>query len=655
MSAFRWIVASAILGMAADAMSADQVVVSYHEDLRNLSVQVHGGKGKFNNSSAADLTFEAFGRTFDLQLEHNDRLLSASAEAQLAPGVYVYRGRVAGSADSWARIVVANGIPRGLIWDGGELFAVEAPGDSAVEATAAKIYRLADMSISAGTMSCGMAGAASNGATMFKAMAGDLGGAITRGPGAVSQIDIGAIGDFEFTSSMGAGADAAILTRLNNVDGIFSQQLGVQLVVQELETFDVAADPFSDTTDASMLLDELGQYRFNTPAQSAQGLTHLYTGKDLDTSTVGIAYTGALCSSMFGAGLSEGRNGATTDSLIAAHEIGHNFGAPHDGVVGSACESEPQTFIMAPSINGSNQFSPCSIAEMQPHIAGASCIFPLPSVDPSVTFNGPPPVALVGNSASITFDAPNLGTQDATNVTVDITVPNIVSLISAASTAGTCTSGAGSVSCPLGTVTGMSTPLVTVTTMTTATGTGTFDATLTADADDDLTNNQASVQLTIDPAVELLINQPAGQTVMVDESVTVNVTLENQALLDASNVTLTTVLASGLRPDTATWTLGSCSIAAQQIICTGAAFTGLSSATFTLGATATSSGQKNVSMTVDSVEADRNTSNNSVSGTVTVNTPGGSNDDSSGPGAGGPVLLWLLGVVLLIRHRTRHV
>ena len=63
---------------------------------------------------------------------------------------------------------------------------------------------------------------------------------------------------------------------------------------------------------------------------------------------MGVAYSSALCSTRFGAGLSEGNAGAMFDSLVAAHEIGHNFGAPHDGKAGSACESEMGDFIMAP-------------------------------------------------------------------------------------------------------------------------------------------------------------------------------------------------------------------------------------------------------------------------------------------------------------------
>ena len=36
--------------------------------------------------------------------------------------------------------------------------------------------------------------------------------------------------------------------------------------------------------------------------------------------------------------------------------------------------STPQTFLMAPRLNGSDTFSACSIAQMQPTVNNASCL-----------------------------------------------------------------------------------------------------------------------------------------------------------------------------------------------------------------------------------------------------------------------------------------
>ena len=59
--------------------------------------------------------------------------LHAAIQSEVAQAeVEVYRGQLANNPQSWARIVVFNGMPRGMIWDGVEMYAIEAPGDSAL-------------------------------------------------------------------------------------------------------------------------------------------------------------------------------------------------------------------------------------------------------------------------------------------------------------------------------------------------------------------------------------------------------------------------------------------------------------------------------------------------------------------------------------------
>ena len=115
--------------------------------------------------SAAPLvmSFDALGRRFDLELEPNSRLVSVARQNPLLDGVDIYRGELAGRPGSWARIVVSNGMPSGLFWDGNEMYAIEAPGDSIVQSNGSVIYRLADAQIAPGSMSCGSASMATTG------------------------------------------------------------------------------------------------------------------------------------------------------------------------------------------------------------------------------------------------------------------------------------------------------------------------------------------------------------------------------------------------------------------------------------------------------------------------------------------------------------
>lgn len=501
MQAPRLITALVLAGVlpAAHVAGAADVVVSHYEPLRFLD---RGSPDtvlaqKPAPGTPSRLRFDALGQIFELELEPNDRLLPHRRPDERNPRVALYRGRLADNAASWARITVYEGLPRGLIWDGSELYAIEAPGDSLLAESGPVIYRLSDTWVPPGVMSCAADGG--NGATLYKALIAELGSKVAQAQaqGASLQLSLGAVGDYEFSQDFILGPEAAILTRLNNVDGYYSDQLGVQLSVDELVVFTDPADPFSDTLVASDLLAELGSYRDATPAQRAQGLTHLYTGRNLDTTTVGIAYTDALCSRRFGAGLSEARRGVTTDSLIAAHEIGHNFGAPHDNEAGSACEAEPPDFLMAPSVNGSSQFSQCSIAQIQPNIDAASCIVVLVDTDMSIGLSGPAPSPPPGGNATITFIVGNQGTETATTVAVDVSIPNNFGFVSAGASAGSCMEVAGGVLCQLGDVAGGSNSTVTVTAVAPGAGSGTFVASVSADVDTVRGNNSVNATVTV--------------------------------------------------------------------------------------------------------------------------------------------------------------
>ncbi|MEP2651268.1 MAG: putative Ig domain-containing protein, partial [Paraglaciecola sp.] len=84
-------------------------------------------------------------------------------------------------------------------------------------------------------------------------------------------------------------------------------------------------------------------------------------------------------------------------SLIAAHEFGHNFSAPHDNENGSACAAAPGTYLMNPTINGNDQFSDCSLSIIQPIVDGASCI-----VDVTPVTNTPPAITSRASTAATT-------------------------------------------------------------------------------------------------------------------------------------------------------------------------------------------------------------------------------------------------------------
>jgi len=612
--------------------------VQYFESLQRVEIE------------STTLHFSAFSRSFDIELQVNGRLSSSVLQAGLEGRVAAYQGRLVNNSDSWVRIVIADGHPRGLIWDGSEMYAIEAP--SVANGTAV-IFRVADLTIEPGTMQCGDVGYVANGAELLKSVVNEISNAVQNGPGATAQIDVGVIADFEFTLLKGADVNTALLTRMNNVDGIYSEQLGVQLTVGIVETFVDVNDPFSDEQEASQLLGELADYRQGRSAQNSNGLTHLFTGRDLNGTTVGVAYGGALCSTRFGAGLTQGTHSETLDSLIAAHEIGHNFGAPHDGTSGSACESEPQDFLMAPRLNGNDTFSGCSIEQMQDDVARASCITPLPVSEVAVIAGTAQP-ALLGNTISASFDINSTGANTANNVTVSVSLPNNVSLQTATASLGTCTNGAGSVICTIGDIAGGSSANVTVSATATGVGDAAFTATATADVDTNNNNNQATLQIRVDPAVDLSVTTAAVTSLTVDQSTTLTLSLENGATIQATDIALSLSFDGGMSIDTADWPLGTCTIDALVLTCSANALAAQANSVITITITGVSVGTHSYNASMTAGEIDVDVSDNSANGSINVTAVGGAppEEDDGGSGAAGVVMIiFLMAVGLAPRRR----
>ncbi len=648
--------------LASLADAAEGVDVRHSEPLSDYTLSVPGAMqaAKPTAGGPVEAKFLALGRSFDLTLEPNARLDAVRQQLHVPAGVVAYRGTVAGTAKSWVRLVVGPDGPSGLIFDGSTLYAIETPKDTAVQpgrtTPAPAIFRLADVYLAPGTLGCSVVDAAATASQALQAMVGEI--TTLAAQGARLNLDIGAVADYEFTQNF-TDPTTALLTRFNNVDGIFSEQVGVQITVAEVAVFTADNDPFT-TTNPSDLLDELAEYRGATPAQDAQGLTHLFTGRNLDGSTAGIAFVGSLCSRKsrfdalgrsFGSGLSEGRRGAAIDSLIAAHEIGHNFGAPHDGEAGSACETTPETFLMAPSINGSDQFSQCSIDQMQAEIASAACLQPIGAADVALTAAAPSSSVLAGIAFDYRLNVTNGGIDAATNVGVDVTPDSSFEIQAAVANAGTCNIANQSVSCALGDIAGGSSRQVTLTLRAATPGTHTVDGAVTADSDANPGNDSSTDTVTVVPAVDLTVSAAAA-TVALNEQTVVDAVIENATDYAATNVTVQATLSSGLRADAATLGGAACTVAAQTVSCPPLTLAGRATTDLHLTLTALATGSQNVSLSASADEAEVNSGNNDLALNVTVAAPTTA-DNGGGGGGDSWALISLLGLAAWAR-RFRH-
>jgi hypothetical protein len=376
-----------LLATAWPALSgaAGGLVPQHTEDLRPTLTRASKG-------DAATLEFSAFGRGYRLQLSNNQRL------AQFAAGssVQLYKGTLEGVPGSWARISVHDGLPRGMIWDGRELFIVDAAPEAVNFGAAGTVmFKLSDAVLERGVSFTGDAlETPRDAAEAFSALIGELRArAQTQQVSVATEgVEISILGDAAYLARYGSETQAreAILTRINNVDGIFSSQVGVELQVVSVDIAGEHTAGLSATTDSSTLLEELGRLRQQRPALSATGLTHLFTGRSFDGNSAGVAYTLALCSPRFAASITMAHNSATLDTLITAHEIGHVFGAPHDGA--EQCAATPQNqYIMTPTLTTAvTSFSQCSLDEINAVIDSYSCLVTLPPPGPAPPVPQPP-------------------------------------------------------------------------------------------------------------------------------------------------------------------------------------------------------------------------------------------------------------------------
>lgn len=390
--------------------------------------------------------FAAYGKQFNLELEGHDRLLVnlPGYQRERLIGYRLFRGQLAGIADSWVRLTRTPSGDYGAIWDGVELYTI-APAAAVRQAldlverpdqADTVIYRTTDTDAAQGQAFCAVVEPGKTAAlsspvnTSYKSLLADLQASYAASVDLGGQLEIALLGDNEFSTANPLDPQAALLNRLNIVDEIFSRQVGITVLATQLETFSGSADPFTSTAPGT-LLEQVANFRDTTPAIRSRGLAHLVTGNSLDGSTVGIAYRGSLCDPHYGVSLSEGRGtDMTTSALIMAHELGHNFGAPHDGEAG-ACSSTTQSYLMSPFVGGSSTFSACSLAEMQPEISAASCIAPATSfADASVTNTASSAQGIVNRAFPFTVEVSAPGTRTVQDATVVLTVPRSLSIAS---------------------------------------------------------------------------------------------------------------------------------------------------------------------------------------------------------------------------------
>ena len=405
----------------------NQYLSAYHRltlDTQQVEQQVR---------SSGRLLISGPDRTFELDLEPHDlRSPDYMAEEVDDFGVTrrlerepprTFRGTVSGLEGAQARFTIAGDFLEGLIITSDEWYFIEPLRnlDSRTELTASDfvVYKASD--VKAGLRECGTA-LPSRLENRFDQVGTQ---ALKTGPGepkdaVLYTADIATEADNEFVAALGSSSNAnsEILSILNQVDGIYQAELSIALRVTYQHTWVGSSDPFT-ASGASELLTELSTYwNGNLTFNDTFDLVHLWTGRNLDGSTAGVAYRGVVCKYRATSyGLSQRDTGNIFRVGTPTHEIGHNFGASHPDTAtppATGCDNS----IMSSSVGSSTQLSFCTFSrdEISTHLStySACLVAPASSLpDLVVTSLTAPTSAIVGGSINISAQIRNDGSAAA--------------------------------------------------------------------------------------------------------------------------------------------------------------------------------------------------------------------------------------------------
>jgi uncharacterized repeat protein (TIGR01451 family) len=364
-----------------------------------------------------------------------------------------------------------------------------------------------------------------------------------------------------------------------------------------------------------------------------------YLGGDLDEECFGIAVDATGSASAVGrtsstnfptvAPLQAARGGFSSDAFIAKFAPSGSSliystyfgGTSSDSALGIALDSSQNTYI----VGSTNSQNFPTLNALQATSGGSTDVFVAklrPAADVEVTVNDSPDPVNFGSNLTYTITVQNKGEIAATGVTLTDTLPAGAALVSANSTAGTC-SGTTAITCNIGTLTGGASATVTIVVTAPPVRTLTNTATATInETDANPANNTATTQTLVDFA-DLTITKKAAQSVVAPgATLTYSLVVKNKGAIPA-DVTVTDNLPAGLTLTKCAATgNGVCGGSGNNVSVTFSQLAVNASEAIVLSATVSASATEgtviNNTASVSSPVSDPDTSNNSASASATV-------------------------------------
>ncbi len=177
-------------------------------------------------------------------------------------------------------------------------------------------------------------------------------GGAAAGAGQVCVTELGIDADFEYFQDWGsvAGVEARVNQIINAMNVQYEEDVQITHEITAIIVRTSGGAPYTSTNPGT-LLNQFRNEWLNNQGLIPRDVAHLFTGKNLQGSTIGIAWAiGSICSNASSYCLSQsdfnGNFACATD--LSAHELGHLWDGSHCSCPG---------FTMNPSITCANEFS----------------------------------------------------------------------------------------------------------------------------------------------------------------------------------------------------------------------------------------------------------------------------------------------------------
>ncbi len=183
--------------------------------------------------------------------------------------------------------------------------------------------------------------------------------------GTICTAELGVDADYEYYQDWGSQTESQINSVINSVNVQYENSVNLTHAISSIIVRSSPNDPYT-STDAETLLNQFRSEWQNNQGGIAHDIAHLFTGKSMQGSTIGIAWLSSVCSNVkYGLAESDccGSFGCSTD--LTSHELGHGWGAGH-------CDCT--SYTMNPWITCSNQFTSSTINAISSFANSINCL-----------------------------------------------------------------------------------------------------------------------------------------------------------------------------------------------------------------------------------------------------------------------------------------